>query len=48
MYGSYENIVGGSVATALEQLTNGISSSINMRESDTERLYNTGELWNKI
>ena len=48
MYGSYENIVGGSVATALEQLTNGISSSINMRESDTERLYNTGELWNKV
>ena len=48
MHGSYDSIVGGSVATALEHLTNGISQFIDMRSSETDQQYNTGELWSKL
>ena len=47
-HGSYSNIEGGLVHTALEELTNGSGSCFKLRSKDTEQMFNTGELWNKM
>jgi len=42
LHGSYFNIEGGSPATALEHLTNGVPSTIEMRSKEVEQQFNTG------
>ena len=48
IHGNYQNIEGGSPATALEHLTNGIPSTIDLRSQEVGDQFNTGELWSKL
>ena len=47
-HGSYSNIEGGLVHTALEELTNGAGLSYKLRDKEIEQMFNTGELWTKM
>lgn len=47
-HGSYSNIEGGLVHTALEELTNGSGQSFRFRDKKMEQEFNTGELWSKM
>ena len=47
-HGSYSNIEGGLVHTALEELTNGSGQSFRLRDKNVEQQFNTGELWSKM
>ena len=47
-HGSYANIEGGHVHTALEELTNGAGQRWSLRDKKVEQMFNTGELWNKM
>jgi len=47
-HGSYGNIEGGHVHTALVELTNGAGQRWSLRDKAVEQMFNTGELWNKM
>ena len=47
-HGSYDNIEGGHVHTALEELTNGAGQRWSLRDKDVEQMFHTGELWQKM
>ena len=48
MFGSYQNIVGGFVDEALADLTNGTPLRYDLTSPDVKKMYDTGELWQKL
>jgi hypothetical protein len=48
LYGSYQNVEGGFVDEALSDLTNGAPIKIDFSTPEIKKMYDSGELWQKL
>lgn len=48
LYGSFKFIVGGQIDEALSDITNGAPMSLPFDEADVKKMFDSGELWQRL